>query len=116
VIEDDSLVEDGVSSCCESPSSTESTTHQQKANLRQMFIFDNQNDELLTFEDKISNISFGGDSDLMAFSPESGSIRFANDVHNQDNQENFTWQTYEYDDELQTGAATIFYNFEDDSS
>ena len=112
VLENDSFVEDGTSSHCSSPSSPE----ERKTNLRQMFIFDNRTDELISLEDsnadatsQLGNVSFGADSDLMVFSRES----LANE--GAQNREELTWQTFEYDDEQQTGAATIFYNFEDDS-
>ena len=117
VLENDSFVEDGTSSHCSSPSSPE----ERKTNLRQMFIFDNRTDELISLEDsnadatsQFGNISFGADSDLLMFSPESDSIMLANE--GAQHREELTWQTFEYDDEQQTGAATIFYNFEDDSS
>lgn len=124
------IFEDGASSNYDSQSNfgsgSESPSSQlkSKANLRQMFVFDNRTDELLTF-DQDSNADtasqFGNvvefSSDLMSFSPESDSIAFANqNAQNEESGDNFTWQTYEYDDENQTGAATIFYNFEDDSS
>ena len=92
VLENDSFVEDGTSSHCSSPSSPE----ERKTNLRQMFIFDNRTDELISLEDsnaeatsQLGNISFGADSDLMMVSRESDSIMLANE--GAQNREELTW-------------------------
>ncbi len=82
-----------------------------KAKMRQMYIFESSSDQPLTFGE---TEKCGGD--LICFSPTSDSSVFANenveDTKETDNR--LTWQTFDYDEELQTGATTVFYNFEDD--
>ena len=116
VLENDSFVEDGISSYCNSPSSTEDAS-QRNTNVRRVFVFDNRTDELMTFEDSDAEATLQSgntSSRNMTFSPESDSVMFAHE--GAQNRGKLTWQTYKYDDEQQTSAATIFYNFEDDSS
>ena len=90
-----------------------------RPNMRQMFVFSND-DELITFKDNSDSSSavgieynFGESDHEMAPSPDS--IMFVNErAQLEESEDNFTWQTYEYDDELQIGTATIYYNYEED--
>lgn len=97
-----------------------SKTPPSKRQMRQLYIFANNEDQPLTFgsEDADSSSHYGSnmqyasnDNDLMCFSPESS--EFFNFEEEGDG-EVTTWKTFEYDDELQSGATTLFYNFEDD--
>ena len=89
-----------------------------KPPMRQMYIFANNTDRPLTFGDDVDFPSRYGNaahyvennSDLICFSPDSDLFSFEEN----DNDGLVTWQTFEYDDELQTGETTLFYNFEDD--
>lgn len=125
---EETYFEDGASSYCGSPPPSDSLSDSSpqlpkkpraKPSLRQMFVFDSRNDELLSFDDTNAE-AFGNaieneDSDL-SFSADSSSHIFINEqAQSNESGDNFTWQTYEYDEELGTGEATIYYNFEDDS-
>lgn len=90
----------------------------------QMTMFTN-NEELLTFDDDDDEESFAqyGDvfeydkTDLMAFSPESDTLMIANpnaEFEETPKEDLTTWQTFDYDEEKESGAATIFYNFENE--
>ena len=91
-----------------------------RPNMRQMFVLSNNN-ELITFKDSSDSSSTVGieynfgESEMEPFSPDS--IMFANEhAQLEESEDKFTWQTHEYNEELQTGEATIYYNFEDDDS
>ena len=88
-------------------------------------MLDGRNNELVEYKDsnpemssQLCNVDYASD-----LSPDSDSLYYANaNVLDQENDDcdddegKFTWQTYEYDEELEVGATTIFYNFEDDES
>ncbi len=93
-----------------------------KPRMRQMYVFANNDDKPLAFSsgDTDSSSHYGNnmqyacnDTELMCFSPDSDSFNFGAQEE-EENNEIVTWQTFEYDDELQSGATTMFYNFEDD--
>lgn len=41
---------------------------------------------------------------------------FKNPDAEQNGEDLITWQTFDYDDETESGAATVFYNFENDEN
>ena len=99
------------------------------ANLRQVLLLDSRNNELVEFEDSNAEASaeFGNvidytyrESDFMQFSPDSELFVFANEhaeaEEGKKDDDGLTWQEYKYDEELKTGTATIFCNFEDEDS
>ena len=91
-----------------------------KPRMRQLYIFANNEDEPLAFsggdaDSPSSNYNMQYavvDDDLMCFTPVSDSGELS--TQEEGSSDIVTWQTFEYDDELQSGATTMFYNFEDD--
>ena len=74
-----------------------------KKQIRQIFMFENDGDKPLTFSGRN-----GSEDNLICFSPEP-----LTPTHDDESDgETATWRTFEYDDDLQTGATTIFINYE----
>ena len=95
---------------------SEPPTPSTQPQMRQVHIFANNDDKPLTFSSGGTDSSshYGNtvenNSDLVCFSPDSDLPSFEED----ESDGLVMWQTFEYDDELKTGATTLFCNFEDD--